>query len=152
MDVDPTDGTVFLGFNDGTVSVGKPNATLGFPVTGTYTSYQAASDPNGVAHIFFQCQVAHDSGTGAGKNGKSYGTVYCLYSNGIDVFLEYSLNRAQTWSTPVRVNDAATLGTHFNIFPRLALGTTYGSVGIVWYGTSDSGVTLGPGDRHTARL
>ncbi len=144
LDVDPTDGTVFLGFNDGSVSVGKPNATLGFPVTGTYTSYQAASDPNGVAHIFFQCQVAHDSGTGAGKNGKSYGTVYCLYSNGIDVFLEYSLNRAQTWSTPVRVNDAATLGTHFNIFPRLALGTTYGSVGIVWYGTSDSGVTLDP--------
>ncbi len=144
LDVDPTDGTVFLGFNDGSVSVGKPNATLGFPVTGTYTTYKAASDPNGVAHIFFDCQVAHDSGTGAGKNGKSYGTVYCLYSNGIDVFLEYSLDRAQTWSTPVRVNDAATLGTHYNIFPRMALGTTFGSVGIVWYGSSDTGVTLDP--------
>jgi len=144
LDVDPTDGTVFLGFNDGSVSVGKPNATLGFPVTGTYTTYKAASDPNGVAHIFFDCQVAHDSGTGAGKNGKPYGTVYALYSNGIDVFLEYSLDRAQTFSTPVRVNDPATLGTHFNIFPRMALGTTFGSVGIVWYATSDSGVTLDP--------
>ena len=144
LDVDPTDGTVFLGFNDGSVSVGKPNAILGFPVTGSYTTYKAASDPNGVAHIFFQCQVAHDSGTGAGKNGKSYGTVYCLYSNGIDVFLEYSLNRAQTWSTPVRVDDPGTIGTHYNIFPRMALGTTFGSVGIVWYGTSDSGVTIDP--------
>ena len=144
LDVDPTDGTVFLGFNDGSVSVGKPNATLGFPVTGSYTTYKAASDPNGVAHIFFECQVAHDSGTGAGKNGKPYGTVYCLYSNGIDVFLEYSLDRAQTFSTPVRVDDPATIGTHFNIFPRMALGTTFGSVGIVWYGTSDSGVTLDP--------
>lgn len=144
IDVDPTDSTVFLGFNDGSVSVGKPNAILGFPVTGTYTTYKAASDPNGVAHIFFDCQVAHDSGTGPGKNGKSYGTVYALYSNGIDVFLEYSLDRAQTFSTPVRVNDPATLGTHFNIFPRMALGTTYGSVGIVWYATSDTGLTLDP--------
>ena len=144
IDVDPTDGTVFLGFNDGSIAVGTPNATLGFPVTGNYTTYQAANDPNGVAHIFFDCQVAHDSGTGPGKNGKSYGTVYCLYSNGIDVFLEYSLDRGKTFSTPVRVNDPGTLGTHFNIFPRMALGTTFGSVGIVWYGSSDTGVTLDP--------
>lgn len=144
IDVDQTDGTVFLGFNDGSVAVGKPNATLGFPVTGTYTTYQAATDPNGVAHIFFDCQVAHDAGTGPGQNGKSYGTVYCLYSNGIDVFLEYSLNRAQTWSTPVRVNNPGTIGTYYNIFPRMALGKTFGSIGIVWYGTTDSGVTLDP--------
>lgn len=152
LDVDPTDGTVVAGFNDGTIAVGTPPidpttgkpSTILAPLTGSYVSHVAATDPKGVAHIFFQCQVAHDAGTGPGKNGLPYGTLYALYSNDTDVLLTHSLDRGVTWSPPVRVNNAATLtsatvpnGPIFNIFPRLALGTTFGSVGIVWYGTDN---------------
>ena len=152
LDVDPTDGTVIAGFNDGTIAVGTPpidpttsmpSTTLA-PLSGSYVTHVAATDPAGVAHIFFQCQVAHDAGTGPGKNGLPYGTLYALYSNDTDVMLTHSLDRGATWSAPVRVNDAATVATPsvpggpiFNIFPRLALGTTFGSVGIVWYGTDN---------------
>lgn len=152
LDVDPTDGTVVAGFNDGTIAVGTPptDPTTGIPSTtlapqsGSYVTHVAATDPAGVAHIFFQCQVAHDAGTGPGKNGLPYGTLYALYSNDTNVMLTHSLDRGVTWSAPVRVNDAATVATPsvpsgpiFNIFPRLALGATFGSVGIVWYGTDN---------------
>lgn len=150
LDVDPTDGTVVAGFNDGTVAVGTPStpatpvAPNPAPLSTDYHTYLAASDPAGVAHIFFQCQVARDAGTGPGKNGLPYGTLYALYSNNTNVMLTHSLDRGVTWSAPVRVNDAATVATPsvpggpiFNIFPRLALGTTFGSVGIVWYGTDN---------------
>lgn len=152
LDVDPADGTVIAGFNDGTIAVGTPptdpttsmpSTTLA-PLSGSYVTHVAATDPAGVAHIFFQCQVAHDAGTGPGKNGLPYGTLYALYSNDTNVMLTHSLDRGVTWSAPVRVNDAATVATPsvpggpiFNIFPRLALGTTFGSVGIVWYGTDN---------------
>lgn len=144
LDVDQTDGTVVAGFNDGTVAVGTPSIAGQAPLSTDYHVYQAATDPNGVAHIFFQCQVARDAGTGPGKNGKAYGTLYALYSNDTDIFLKHSLDRGVTWSAPVRVNNAASLvspsvpgGPIFNIFPRLALGATYGAVGIVWYATDN---------------
>ncbi len=149
IDVDPTDGAVFVSGSNGVVGVGIPeknpvtHQAILDPVTNTpaapvrYSVYQAATDPNGVAHLFFQVAVAKDSGNGAGKNGKPYGTVYCLYSNDRGIFLENSLTRGKTWSKPVQVNGPG-LGTNINIFPRMALGKAYGSVGIVWYGTTDS--------------
>jgi hypothetical protein len=89
---------------------------------------QAATDPNGVAHIFFPVKVADD--------GTPNGTVYVAYSNDHDVFLVHSTDKGVTWSAPVRVSNGAETKTA--VFPWLETGPTPGSVGIVWYGTTNA--------------
>jgi len=138
IDVDPTDGTVFLSGSNGVVAVGTPSVPGLEPLTTDYHVYTAAGADD--AHLFFQVAVAHDAGTGAGKNGRKYGTAYVCYSDDYNVFIEHSLDRGKTWSAPVRVN-APALGLAANVFPRLALGPKFGAVGVVWYGTTDTGRT-----------
>ncbi len=134
ISVDQHDGTVYASFNDGSVFVGMTptdpttNLPLIDPITGTraqpvtYTKHQVASDPNGVAHIFFPVKVADD------------GTVYVAYSNDHDIFTQFSTDHGTTWSLPAKVNSRQ---SKTNVFPWLATGPTPGSVGIVWYGTTD---------------
>ena len=86
---------------------------------------QAATDPNGVAHLFFVTKVADD--------GTTNGTVYVCYSNDQDILLKHSTDKGATWSDPVRVNN---VGTNSNVFPWMETGPTPGSVGIVWFGTA----------------
>lgn len=89
----------------------------------TYSVYQAASDPNGVAALFFIVKVALD------------GTVYGAYSNGQHVYLISSTDKGQTWSAPVQVDHGPKTLT--SMFPALAVGTAKGSVAVGWYGTPD---------------
>jgi hypothetical protein len=122
LDVHQSDGVVYAGTSQGTVAVGAP-AGAGLPPT-SYTVRQAATDPNGVAHLFFVTKVADD--------GTTNGTVYVCYSNDKDILLKHSTDKGATWSDPVRVNN---VGTNSNVFPWMETGPTPGSVGIVWYGT-----------------
>ncbi|MFL6521007.1 MAG: sialidase family protein [Chthoniobacterales bacterium] len=122
IDVHQSDGVVYAGTSQGTVVVGTP-ASLGVAPT-SYTVNQAATDPNGVAHLFFVTKVADD--------GTPNGTVYVCYSNDKDILLKHSTDKGATWSDPVRVNN---VGTDSNVFPWMETGPTPGSVGIVWYGT-----------------
>ena len=121
IDVDQNDGTVYISGSSGKVCVGKPLVPGQAPLT--YTCTQAASDPNGVAHIFFVVKVAPD------------GTAYVVYSNDHDIFLAHSTDKGQTWSSPVRVSNGPETIT--SVLPHIGLGKAPGSVGIVWYGTSD---------------
>jgi hypothetical protein len=120
IDVDPRDGTVYISGSDGKVAVGIPDPITGEPLT--YNVYQVASDPDGVAHIFFVVKVAND------------GTAYVCYSNGKDVFLKHSTNKGVTWSLPVKVNFGGDTVTC--MMPWMETGSTPGSVGLVWYGTN----------------
>jgi hypothetical protein len=122
IDVHQSDGVVYAGTSQGTVVVGTP-ASLGVAPT-SYTVTQAATDPNGVAHLFFVTKVADD--------GTPNGTVYVCYSNDTDILLQHSTDKGVTWSLPVRVNN---VGTNTNVFPWMETGPTPGSVGIVWFGT-----------------
>src|SRR6267143_2098505 len=121
IDVDQRDGTVYIAGSTGKVCAGVPSNVGGEPLT--YTCTQAASDPAGVAHIFFIVKVAPD------------GTVYVAYSNDHDVFLAHSTDKGQTWSLPVRVSNGASTIT--SVFPHLGTGKPSGSVGLVWYGTTN---------------
>jgi hypothetical protein len=121
IDVHQATGVVYAGTSSGTVAVGIP-AGAGLPPT-SYTVNQAATDPNGVAHLFFVTKVADD--------GTPNGTVYVCYSNDHNILLQHSTDKGATWSDPVRVNN---VGTNSNVFPWLETGPTPGSVGIVWYG------------------
>jgi hypothetical protein len=123
IDVHQSDGVVYAGTSTGTVAMGTP-AGAGLPPT-SYTVTQAATDPNGVAHLFFVTKVADD--------GTTNGTVYVCYSNDKDILLKHSTNKGATWSDPVRVNN---VGTNSNVFPWMETGPTPGSVGIVWFGTA----------------
>lgn len=124
IDVHQATGTVYGGTSQGTVVVGTTsNAAL--PPT-SYTVNQAATDPNGVAHLFFVTKVADD--------GTPNGTVYVCYSNDVDIFLKHSTDQGKTWSDPVKVNDGT---TKVNVFPWMETGPTPGSVGVVWYGTTN---------------
>jgi hypothetical protein len=123
IDVHQATGVVYAGTSQGTVVVGTP-ASLAAPPT-SYTVNQAATDPNGVAHLFFVTKVADD--------GTPNGTVYVCYSNDKDILLKHSTDKGVTWSNPVRVNN---VGTNSNVFPWMETGPTPGSVGIVWYGTA----------------
>ncbi|HKN56908.1 MAG TPA: sialidase family protein, partial [Amycolatopsis sp.] len=121
VDVDQRDGTVYIAGSTGQVCAGVPSVLGGEPLT--YTCAQAASDPGGVAHLFFIVKVAPD------------GTVYVAYSNDHDIFLANSTDKGQTWSLPVRVDNGSSTIT--NVFPHLGTGKAPGSVGVVWYGTSN---------------
>jgi hypothetical protein len=122
IDVHQATGVVYAGTSQGTVAVGIP-AGPGLPPA-TYTVQQAATDPNGVAHLFFVTKVADD--------GTPNGTVYVCYSNDHEILLKHSTNQGATWSIPVRVNSNGNAGS--NVFPWMETGPTPGSVGIVWYG------------------
>lgn len=126
IDVHQTTGTVVGGTSQGTVVVGVPSTPKAEPLT--YNVVQAATDPNGVAHLFFVTKIADD--------GTPKGTIYVCYSNDRDVFLKHSTDEGKTWSPAVRVNDGAT--TKVNIFPWMETGPTSGSVGVAWYGTTDT--------------
>ncbi len=121
IDVDQGDGTVYCSFSDGRVATGLPDATLGYPTS--YTFHQAASDPNGVNHLFFTVKVAGDH------------TVYVVFSNDHDVYISHSTDRGATWSPRVRVSNIPN-GT--NIFPWIEVSHTQpGTVGVAWFGTTN---------------
>jgi hypothetical protein len=123
--VDQKDGTVYLSGSTGNVCAATPSSRhIAPPLTTDFTCKIAASDPNGVAHIFFPVRVGGD------------GTAYIAYSNDHDIFLAHSTDKGQSWSPPVRVSDGP--NTKTSVFPHLEAGKNPGSVGIVWYGTSDS--------------
>jgi hypothetical protein len=126
LDVHQATGTVYASGSSGNVAIGTPAAAGQAPTT--YTIRQAASDPGGVAHIFFVVKVADD--------GKPNGTAYALYSNGTNIYLKHSTDKGGTWSAPVQVNPpSGPYVTGVNLFPWMETGPTPGSVGIVWYGT-----------------
>jgi hypothetical protein len=66
------------------------------------------------------------------------GNVYSVFADNIrgasvfDIWFSHSSNRAQTWSSPVKVNSDK--GTHF--FPWVAAGTT-GRVDFIWLNSPD---------------
>jgi hypothetical protein len=126
IDVHQATGTVYISGSTGQVchsTVVLPNGEAA-----VYQCTQAATDPNGVAHIFFPVKVADD--------GTPNGTVYVAYSNDHDVFLVHSTDKGVTWSQPVRVSNGPETKT--SVLPWLETGPTPGSVGIVWYGTSNA--------------
>src|SRR5436190_522470 len=122
IDVHQATGVVYAGTSQGTVVVGTPPSPT-LPPT-SYTVNQAATDPNGVAHLFFVTKVADD--------GTPNGTVYVCYSNDKDILLKHSTDKGAHWSLPVRVSN---VGTNSNVFPWMETGPSQGSVGIVWFGT-----------------
>lgn len=127
VDVHQATGVVYGSGSSGQVAVGIPSIPGLAPLTTDYTTHQAATDPNGVDHLFFVTKVADD--------GTANGTVYVCYSNDADVFLKHSTDQGQTWSDPVKVNGGS-INTQINIFPWMETGPTPGSVGVVWYGTT----------------
>lgn len=127
IDVHQTDGVVYISGSTGQVCVGTPSIAGQAPLSTDYVCNVAASDPNGVAHIFFNVKVAED--------GTPNGTAYVTYSNDHDVFIAHSTDKGATWSLPVRVSNGPQTLTA--VFPHLETGPTPGSIGVVWYGTSE---------------
>ena len=73
------------------------------------------------------------------------GNVYAAWSNNSDVFYAWSDDHGASWSSPVRVSDAADPALpSFNFFPWITAGDD-GRIGIVWYGTFDA-ITNGDDD------
>jgi hypothetical protein len=131
LDVHQATGVVYAAGNNGVVAVGEPSVPGQAPTTADYTIRQAATDPNGVAHIFFVAKVADD--------GTPNGTLYAVYSNGTHIYLKHSTDKAGTWSAPVQVDPpTGPYATNVNLFPWMETGPTPGSVGIVWYGTTNN--------------
>jgi hypothetical protein len=126
IDVHQKTGTVYISGSTGQVC----HSTVILPTgeAAVYQCVQAATDPNGVAHLFFVVKVADD--------GTPNGTVYACYSNDHDIFLVHSTDKGVTWSSPVRVSNGAETKTA--VFPWIETGPTPGSVGIAWYGTSNA--------------
>jgi len=129
IDVHQATGTVYAPGSTGVVGVGTPSTPTGEPLSTDYKVRTAADDPNGVAHLFFVTKVADD--------GTANGTLYACYSNDKDIFLKSSADKGVTWNNPVKVNSPA-IGTKVNLFPWMETGPAKGSVGIVWYGTTNA--------------
>jgi len=137
LDVHQASGTVYVSGSSGQVCVGRPTAPNTAP--SSYTCTQAADANENPANLFFVVKVADDGrkwlnpDTGVQED---VGTVYVCYSNGFKVFLRYSIDGGRTWSNRVRVSDG--LNTRTALFPWMETGPTRGSVGVVWYGTSNA--------------
>jgi hypothetical protein len=130
IDVHQASGTVYASGSNGVVAVGEPSVPGTAPTSADYTIRQAAADPAGVANIFFVTKVADD--------GTPNGTVYVVYSNGTNIYLKSSVDKGGTWSERVQVNPpTGALATKVNLFPWMETGKNKGSVGIVWYGTTN---------------
>lgn len=100
LDVHQATGTVYASGNNGVVALGTPSVPGQAPLSSDYTIRQAATDPNGVANIFFVGKVADD--------GTPNGTLYVVYSNGQHIFLKSS-TKGGTFSNPVQVDPELTL-------------------------------------------
>jgi hypothetical protein len=130
IDVHQATGTVYASGSSGSVAIGTPSVPGQAPTAADYIIRQAASDPGGVSNLFFVVKVADD--------GTPNGTAYVVYSNGTHIFLKSSTDKGGTWSAPVRVNPpSGPYATNTNLFPWMETGPTPGSVGIVWYGTTN---------------
>ena len=126
LDVHQATGTVYAAGNSGNIGVGTPATPGAAPAA--YVVRPAASDPRGVAHIFFVAKVADD--------GKPDGTLYALYSNQKEILLKSSTDKGLTWKAPVRVSPPdGPFASGVVLFPWMETGPTPGSVVIVWYGT-----------------
>lgn len=123
IDVDQKDGTIYVSGSSGNVCASTPAVPGGDP--GAFSCSLAAADPNGVAHLFFITKVAPDQ------------TVYAAYSNDIDILLTHSTDHGKTWAQPVRVSNGD--ATRISVFPHLGTGKAPGTVGLVWYGSSNFG-------------
>ncbi|MBA3296967.1 MAG: hypothetical protein H0U19_08525 [Acidobacteria bacterium] len=131
LDVHQATGVVYASGSSGSIAVGTPPAPGQAPTAANYTIRTAATDPAGVAHIFFVAKVADD--------GTPNGTLYALYSNRSDIYIKHSTDKGGSWSSPVQVNPpTGPFATSVNLFPWMETGSTPGSVGIVWYGTTNS--------------
>jgi len=117
IDVDQNDGTVYISGSNGAVAVGIPPAPGLEPLT--YTVHTVAGA--GKAHLFFTVKVASD------------GTAYTCYSDDVDVYIQYSKDKGNSWSAPIRVSDGTE--TRTSIFPWMETGSVSGTIGVVWYGT-----------------
>jgi len=126
IDVHQATGTVYISGSTGQVC--HSTVTLPTGEAAVYQCVQAATDPNGVAHLFFVVKVADD--------GTPNGTVYACYSNDHDIFLVHSTDKGVTWSQPVRVSNGAETKT--SVFPWIETGPTPGSVGIAWFGSTSA--------------
>jgi hypothetical protein len=124
IDVHKATGTVYISGSSGQVCVGTPATPTAEPLT--YTCKQAG--PANGANLFFVVKVADD--------GTPNGTVYVNYSDGTNIYLAYSTDKGQTWSTPFRVNHGPEATK--NLLPWMETGPVPGSVGVVWYGTSSN--------------
>lgn len=131
LDVHQATGTVYASGSTGNVAVGTPSIPGAAPLASDYVIRQAATDPRGVAHIFFVTKVADD--------GTPNGTLYVVYSNQENILLKSSKDKGETWTDPVRVNPPdGPFVTGVNLFPWMETGPTPGSVGIVWYGAKQN--------------
>jgi len=132
LDVDQFDGTVYISGNDGQIAVGTPPAP-GLPPL-SYTLSQPIPTTIDPANIFVAMRVANDHPTGPAPN-----TVYLCYSDGTNVYIMSSSDKAVTWSNAVQVNNPADSNQTVNLMPWIATGPTAGSVGVAWYATDNQG-------------
>ncbi|MDQ3120442.1 MAG: hypothetical protein M3Q89_12905, partial [Verrucomicrobiota bacterium] len=95
LDVHQATGVVYASGSSGSIAVGTPPAPGQAPAAVNYTIRTAATDPAGVAHIFFVAKVADD--------GTPNGTLYALYSNRSDIYIKHSTDKGGSWSSPVQV-------------------------------------------------
>jgi hypothetical protein len=126
IDVHQATGTVYVCGTQGKVCEGSPPSAGAEPTV--YNCNVAASNPLGTGHLFPIVRVADD--------GTTNGTAYFAFSNGQDIFLAHSTDKGATWSEPVRVSDGPE--TSISLLPHIETGSTPGSVGVVWIGTSET--------------
>ena len=132
IDVHQATGDVYVSGNTGQVCVGRAPSAGAEPTE--YACTQVSEEGENAANIFFVVKVADDGRRDA--SGREVGTVYAVYSNGFKIFLRHSTDGGVTWSNRVRVSDGPE--TRTSLLPWIETGPTPGSVGVVWYGTTES--------------
>ena len=131
-------------------------------------SIRQASQSNGYAQVGLfdpppgQPDRVFDSESGIvydRSGGPFNGRVWMVYtderqhttaSNDTDIFLRFSDDNGQTWSSPRQRHRPTTSTPHSQFLPRIALDQTTGNVAVSWYDTRGSNnLSFGPNDEIT---
>src|SRR5438034_290271 len=109
---------------------------LGLPVF-TFTDHKIATTPTSIAQIFPALAV------------DAFGFLYATWSDNSGIYYSFSTDIGMTWATPIRVNQAPTVGMA-NVFPWIDADAN-GHVGIVWFGADRAGNSNDPTIHESGR-
>ena len=102
------------------------DAKLGLPVY-TFTDHKIYTGPVGQSQENLFPALAVDN----------TGTLYAVWSNNADILIARSTDQGNTWTAPLRVNQAETVG-RTNVMPWVDADAN-GHVGVVWFGADRIG-------------
>ncbi len=148
LKIDPTNGIMYLPFSGLANATEATNpvevacgSTTGITCPyGLHAVYMAVSTDGGLTFNDYPVYANPDPTANYGTQflqaaTDQSGTVYEIFSDGVNLFYSYSTTHGQTWNGPYQINQPP---SSWAVEPWIAAGAA-GKIDVVWYGTGNCG-------------